>query len=78
MATMIMLCLAVALIFWRPPFRLPHISRKLLIPIILILIFSSLLIIGTMRSTSNNSQSQQTTKPTQSTEPVVRQSNLSF
>jgi glucan phosphoethanolaminetransferase (alkaline phosphatase superfamily) len=76
MSTIVMISLAIAIIFWRPPFRLPRPSRKIVTPIIMILVVISLLLIGTFKSASNESCYNQTLKQTNCTETTARRSAL--
>lgn len=76
MSTIIMISLALAIIFWRPPFQLPRLSRKTITPIIMIIILSSLLLLGTFKSTSNDSCCQKTSRQADSTAPLLKQSTF--
>lgn len=76
MSTIIMISLSIAIIFWRPPFRLPHPSRKIITPIIMILVVISLLLIGTFKSASNESCCNQPLKQTNGTETTLKRSTL--
>jgi len=53
MSSIILLLLAMAIIFWRPPFRLPQAAKRAITPIILLIILSSLLLLGTFKPYAN-------------------------
>ncbi len=74
MSTIIMVSLAIAIIFWRPPFQLPRPSKKIVTPVIMIIVVISLLLIGTFKSTSDESCCNQTTKQATSTETSLKRS----
>lgn len=74
MSTAIMISLAIAIIFWRPPFQLPRPSKKIISSIIMIIIVISLLLIGTFKSTSNESCCNQITKQVNSAETSLKRS----
>ena len=68
MSAIIMVILAIAIIFWRPPFQLPRPSKKIITPIIVIIFVCSLLLIGTFKPPSNESCCNTPNKQTNSTE----------
>lgn len=76
MSTIIMICLAIAIILWRPPFRLPRPSKKGIIPILIIIILGSLLLLGSLKSTSENASYQQAAERCGSSEQILNQSSL--
>jgi hypothetical protein len=76
MSTIIMISLAIAIIFWRPPFQLPRFSRKTITPIIMIIIVSSLLLLGTFESSSDKACCPETASQTHSPESLLNQSTF--
>lgn len=78
MSTIIMLSLATIVIFWRPPFKFPHPSKKMIMPILMIIILSSLILLGIFKSTSNGDCCQKTVKQNESSGPLLRQSTFEF
>ncbi len=78
MSTIIMLSLAIVVIFWRPPFKFPQPSKKMIMPILMIIILSSLILWGTFRSTSNGDCCQKTVKQNESSGTLLRQSTFDF
>jgi len=76
MSTIIMIILAAAIIFWHPPFQLPRLSKRTLTPIIMIIILSSLLLVGAFKSTSDEVCCQKTASQNDFTQPQLNQSTF--
>ena len=76
MSTIIMICLAIAVILWRPPFRVPRPSKKSITPILIIIILSSLLLLGSFKSTSEDACCQQASACAESSEAILNQSSF--
>ncbi len=74
MSTILMISLAIAIIFWQAPFQLPRPSRKIIDPIVIIIIISSLLLIGTFKSSSKESCINQTAKQVGASDTLLRPS----
>ncbi|UCE08109.1 MAG: hypothetical protein JSW07_08815 [bacterium] len=74
MSTIIMISLAIAIIFWRPPFQFPRLSRKTITPIIMIIIVASLLLLGTFESSSDKGCCPKTASQAHSPESLLDQS----
>lgn len=74
MSTIVMISLAIAIIFWRPPFQLPRLSRKRITSIIMIIIVSSLVAVGTFKSAPKERCCNQSTKQAASTESSLKRS----
>jgi len=74
MSTIVMISLAIAIILWRPPFQLPRLSKQQIISIVMIIIVSSLLLVGTFKSASKESCCNESTKQATSTETSLKRS----
>ncbi len=74
MSTIVMISLTIMIIFWRPPFQLPRLSKKMITPIIIIIFVCSLLLIGTFKSPSKESCCNESTKQAISSKTSLKRS----
>ena len=76
MSTIFVLSLALVVIFWRPPFQIPDYLNKFLKPIILIIIISILLLIGSIKKSHYNNQYQSETSQTDHNNHYVKKPHV--
>jgi len=77
MSTIIMIILAGVIIFWHPPFQLPRLSRRIIAPILIIVIVGSLFLLVSLSSTAKKECPAETVSETDSPPAYPNQSTFS-